>query len=90
MCCRFGDSGGLQQCTPRVSKGSPTAKSDNAGGKASEGILEGQPLWWRAGRLPSKGPRAADEESQQNEAPKVQHKRLGGMTYTLTYQLHIL
>ena len=69
--CRFGDSGGSQQGTPRLSKGSPAARSDSAGEKAAEGVSEGQPLWWRTGRLPKKGSRAADEESQQSDLSKV-------------------
>ena len=56
-----------------MSKSSPGAKSGSAGQKASEGGLEGQPLWWRAGRLPRKSSQAADEESQQGDLPKVRH-----------------
>lgn len=63
--CRFGDSGGSQQSTPRAWK----AKFGGLG--RNEGESEGQPLWWRAGRLPKKETGAQDEENQQNSEQKV-------------------
>lgn len=71
ICCRFGNSGGSQQGTPRAWKGSHAAKSGSFAQKAPEGESEGQPHWWRASRLPEKGSGEVDEENQQAAKQQV-------------------
>ena len=74
ICCRFGNSAGSQQGTPRAWKGSHAAKSGSFALKAPEGESEGQPHWWRAGRLPEMEPGEADEENQQTAKQQVSIK----------------
>ena len=71
ICCRFGNSGESQQGTPRAWKGSHAAKSGSFAQKALEGESEGQPHWWRAGRLPETEPGGVDEENQQAAKQQV-------------------
>ena len=67
---RFGDSGGSQQGTPRFWR---PCFSGGRGRKVTENESEGQPLWWRSGRMSGKDPETATEDADKTGGQKVHH-----------------